>query len=185
MHRLLDGYLAQLWTIARESGKRDVQLVAMVLAKRAFSSARSLADVARTATGRAGRQTSMRPAQAALPLGFDDDASDEAPAAGRARVRTDAMTSARSLQRLIEAARRAQSGDRKMRALRRIVRRVREPLIIFTEYRDTLDAIRDAIGGLRRITTLHGGQTRARAAAVGARVHDRRRRRDDRHRCRL
>ena len=43
MHRLLEGYLAQLWTIARNSGKRDVQLVAMVLAKRAFSSARSLA----------------------------------------------------------------------------------------------------------------------------------------------
>ena len=43
MHRLLEEYLAQLWTIARESGQRDMQLVAMVLAKRAFSSARSLA----------------------------------------------------------------------------------------------------------------------------------------------
>src|SRR5688500_17073917 len=43
MHRLLEEYLAQLWRIARDSGRRDVQLVAMVLAKRAFSSARSLA----------------------------------------------------------------------------------------------------------------------------------------------
>ena len=36
--------------------------------------------------------------------------------------------------------------DRKLRALERIVRRVREPLIIFTEYRDTLEAIAGAIG---------------------------------------
>ena len=63
------------------------------------------------------------------------------------------------LCRLLDAARKAQSGERKMHALRRIVRRVGEPVIIFTEYRDTLDAIRDAIGGLRRLTTLHGGQT--------------------------
>ena len=63
------------------------------------------------------------------------------------------------LHRLIDAAGSAQSGERKMHVLGRIVRRVREPVIVFTEYRDTLDAIRDAIGGLRRITTLHGGQT--------------------------
>ena len=46
----------------------------------------------------------------------------------------------------------------KMRVLARIVKRVREPLIVFTEYRDTLDAIHAAIGD-RAITTLHGGQT--------------------------
>ena len=63
------------------------------------------------------------------------------------------------MQRLIDAARQAQGGERKMHVLRRIVRRVGEPLIIFTEYRDTLDAIQHAIGSLRRITTLHGGQT--------------------------
>jgi superfamily II DNA/RNA helicase len=46
-----------------------------------------------------------------------------------------------------------------MRVLARIVRRVREPLIVFTEYRDTLVAIHEAIGASRTITTLHGGQT--------------------------
>ena len=64
-----------------------------------------------------------------------------------------------TILRIINAARDAQNGEPKMCVLGRIVRRVREPLIIFTEYRDTLDAIRDAIGGLRRVTTLHGGQT--------------------------
>ena len=157
MHRLLEGYLAQLWTIARESGKRDVQLVAMVLAKRAFSSARSLAtSLERRMAGLTGEIDGST--QGALPLSFEDDASDEAqlPIAP-AFERTDDERAV--LRRLLDAARKAQSGERKMHALRRIVRRVGEPVIIFTEYRDTLDAIRDAIGGLRRLTTLHGGQT--------------------------
>ena len=157
LHRLLDGYLAQLWKIARESGARDLQLVAMVLAKRALSSARSLA----TSLERRLAVLALRsegPTQTTLPLTFDDDPSDEAqmPAAP-AFERTDEEREV--LQRLIDAARRAQNNDRKMYVLRRIARRVREPLIIFTEYRDTLDAIREEIGGHRRIAMLHGGQT--------------------------
>jgi superfamily II DNA or RNA helicase len=157
MHRQLEGYLAQLWTIARESGKRDVQLVAMVLAKRAFSSARSLAtSLERRMAGLTGETDAS--IQGLLPLGFEDDPSDDAqlPIAP-AFERTDDERAV--LCRLLDAARKAQSGERKMHALRRIVRRVGEPVIIFTEYRDTLDAIRDAIGGLRRLTMLHGGQT--------------------------
>lgn len=165
MHRLLADYLAQLWQIARASGARDLQLVAMVLGKRAFSSARSLAaSLERRMAGQALRHGSGQageidaPAQTPLPLVVEDDLSDEAlmPVVP-AFERSDEERAV--LQRVLDATRCAQSGDPKMRVLRRIVRRVREPLIIFTEYRDTLDAIRDEIGSLRRITTLHGGQT--------------------------
>ncbi len=104
----------------------------------------------------------------------------------RSRPRSNGrMTSARCCTGSSTRRGKRRAASRKMHALRRIVRRVGEPLIIFTEYRDTLDAIRDAIGGLRRITTLHGGQTAHERRAVGARVHERRRRRDDRHRCGL
>jgi superfamily II DNA or RNA helicase len=157
MHRLLDAYLARLWKIAHHDGKPDVQLVAMVLAKRAFSSAQSLAiSLERRLAGLSGEIECH--AQGVLPLWAEDDASDD----GRLPVapafeRTDEERTV--LQRLIDAARRTQDGDRKMHVLRRIARRVAEPFIIFTEYRDTLDAIRNAIGGLRRITMLHGGQT--------------------------
>jgi superfamily II DNA or RNA helicase len=165
LHRVLNAYLVRLWTLAREPGKRDLQLVAMVLGKRAFSSARSLAAsierrmaglILRHGSGQAGDIEA--PAQTPLPLGFDDDPSDEAsspivPAFERADEERAV------LQRLLDAARRVQRSDRKMHVLRRIVRRVREPLIIFTEYRDTLDAIRDQIGHLRHITSIHGGQT--------------------------
>ncbi len=67
MHRLLEGYLARLWTIARRSGSSDVQLIAMVLAKRAFSSARSLAtSLERRLAALTGRADV--PAQMALPI---------------------------------------------------------------------------------------------------------------------
>ena len=160
LHRLLTDYLAHLWTRARFSGARDLQLVAMVIGKRAFSSARSLAaSLERRIAGLARRQDGIEePIQTALPLSFDDDLSDEGSmpvAAGYERPDEEQAV----LQRVLAAARAAQNGDPKMRMLRRIVRRVREPLIIFTEYRDTLDAIRDAIGSLRRIASLHGGQT--------------------------
>jgi superfamily II DNA or RNA helicase len=157
MHRLLEGYLARLWAIAREPGKRELQLVAMVLAKRAFSSARSLAtSLERRMAGLTGAIDA--PAQGALPFGLEDDASDEAQLPfAPAFERMDEELAV--VQRLIHAARQAQSGERKMHVLRRIVRRVSEPLVIFTEYRDTLDAIQDAIGDLRRVTMLHGGQT--------------------------
>src|SRR5688500_14081455 len=67
MHRLLDAYLTRLWSIARDSGKRDVQLVAMILAKRAFSSSRSLAiSLERRMAGLAGEIAP--PTQTTLPF---------------------------------------------------------------------------------------------------------------------
>ena len=165
MHRRLDEYLARLWTLAREPGKRDLQLVAMVLGKRAFSSARSLAaSIERRIAGLTLRRGSEQareiedPAQTTLPFGVEDEAPDDerlpmTPAFDRP---DDELA---VLQRLLDVTLRARIADKKMHVLRRILRRVREPLIIFTEYRDTLDAIRDEAGSLRRITTLHGGQT--------------------------
>ena len=157
MFRLLDTYIARLWNIARHANRRDVQLVAMVLAKRAFSSARSLQmSLERRLAGLSGE--SWEPAQAPLPLVFDEDPSDEPslPAAPAFERQDEERATVR---RLIDAARRAQDHEPKMQAICRIVRRVHEPLVIFTEYRDTLEAMRDRLATLRSVTTLHGGQT--------------------------
>ncbi len=68
----------------------------------------------------------------------DDDTSDEpALPAAAAFERVDEERAL--LRRIIDAASHALNGEPKMRALTRIVRRVREPLIVFTEYRDTLE----------------------------------------------
>jgi hypothetical protein len=157
MHSLLDAYLAQLWTLARASGKRDVQLIAMVLAKRAFSSAHSLAlSLERRLAALNGEIDT--PSAGLLPFDAEDDVSDVATmpsAPAFAHVEEERAI----VRRVIDAARRACGHEGKLRVLRRVVRRIREPLIIFTEYRDTLDAIGNAIGGMRPMATLHGGQT--------------------------
>lgn len=157
MHRLLACYLAELWAIAHRSGNRDVQLVAMVLAKRAFSSARSLTASLERRLATLSERIDP-PAQVTLPLAFEDDEADE-PVLPDARAFQNIDDERALLRQLITAATAAQNGERKMRVLQRIVRRIREPLIIFTEYRDTLDAIAAAIGSTRRISTLHGGMT--------------------------
>jgi hypothetical protein len=157
MHTQLDAYLAQLWQIARDAGKADVRLVAMVLAKRAFSSAHSLLrSLERRVSGLNG-QTSVE-TQPLLPFDADTDSSDEpilpaAPAFPRIEEERNV------LQSLADAARRAAREERKMMALRRILRRIREPAVVFTEYRDTLDAIATAIGDLRTTRVLHGGMS--------------------------
>src|SRR6185436_2286361 len=76
MHRLLEGYIARLWTIARRSGSSDVQLIAMVLAKRAFSSAHSLVTSLERRLAALTERVDLA-AQIALPLDVDNDASDE------------------------------------------------------------------------------------------------------------
>jgi superfamily II DNA/RNA helicase len=157
MHSLLDAYLAQLWTLARASGKRDVQLLALVLAKRAFSSAHSLQlSLERRLAALNGEIDA--PSAGLLPFDADDEVSDEAPMPS-APAFVHVEEEREIIRRLIDSARRACGHEGKLRALRRIVRRVRERLIIFTEYRDTLDAIGNAIGGMRPMATLHGGQT--------------------------
>ena len=157
MHLRLDVYLSQLWNIARDTGRQDAQLVAMVLAKRAFSSAHSLArSLERRLAGLAG--PSDAPAQPALPFDDDIDDSDE-PMLPTAAAFDHIEDERATLRRLIEIAHCAQTGERKFHALRRILRRVDEPVIVFTEYRDTLEAIGTAVGALRTTTMLHGGQT--------------------------
>jgi len=167
LHRQLDTYLAQLWKISRTAGRSDAQLIAMMLAKRAFSSAHSLL---RSLERRmAGLEEQLDPpSQPALPFECDIDDTDE-PVLPRVPAFERAEDERGVLQRLVHAARLAAKDERKLHALRRIVRRIREPLIVFTEYRDTLEAIASAVGVLRRVTLLHGGQTpQERRASIAA-----------------
>ena len=155
MHRRLDAYLSQLWQIARDSRRHDAQLVAMVLAKRAFSSAHSL--VVSLERRMAGLLSPTDPSpQPTLPFDSDTDDGDE-PVMPLQAVFDRVEDERAVLQRLIESARRVQTNERKLHVLQRILRRVTEPVIVFTEYRDTLETIAAAVGSMRRVTMLHGG----------------------------
>jgi superfamily II DNA or RNA helicase len=154
MHARLDAYVARLWQIGNERNQHQVRLAAMVLAKRSFSSAFALALTADRR--RDGLSTADVLPQPALP--FDVDESDDAQVPFVAAF--EGLTEERDvLLGIVDAARRAQSADRKLHVLAKFLRRVREPAIVFTEYRDTLEAIAAALAGLGTLVMLHGGQT--------------------------
>jgi SNF2 family DNA or RNA helicase len=154
MHRLLGEYVARVWQIAGNGHTPELQMVTMVLSKRAFSSAASLAvSVERRLALLSGRATP--PLQSVLPFDVDEDASDADPTlAAPAFACRDDETSA--LERILTAAQRAQRKERKVDALRRLLRRITEPAVVFTEYRDTLDTLSTALP-FRRPALLHGG----------------------------
>ncbi len=95
--------------------------------------------------------------QASLP--FDDDAdSDEVDdvvlgAPGLADARHERAW----LGRLVELARQAARDERKLDALARFLRRVREPAIVFTEYRDTLAHVLRRMPDGVPVAVVHGG----------------------------
>ena len=164
MHRLLDAYVSRVWSVAQNTGAHDLRLLAMVLAKRAMSSAASLAEsVQRRLDGLDGNHSIVD--QPGLPF---EDAADDAvvPNMPAFDIPHEERT---ALEQLLDAARYATNEERKMHALVRLLRRVQEPVIVFTEYRDTLRTIASSVGSLRQITVLHGALSpQERRAAVTA-----------------
>src|SRR6185436_3676141 len=65
------------------------------------------------------------------------------------------------LEELAEVADVAAARETKPWHVAKLLRRAGEPAIVFTEYRDTLEAVLRALGGLGPIAVLHGGLRRA------------------------
>lgn len=169
MHRLLERYTRLVWREAAARGDRDALLAMMVLRKRALSSAASLASSIDRRLAWLADAAGDRALQLALPLEPDgetdreDDEPEESLAApglaDRARERV-------WLGALAGAAHDAAARESKMAALVRLLRRTREPAIVFTEYRDTLQQIERAVAPLARVVLLHGGLTREERASA-------------------
>ncbi|HKY21280.1 MAG TPA: helicase-related protein [Vicinamibacterales bacterium] len=157
MHRALAAYVAKLWQIARATGRPEVQLAAMVLSKRAFSSAGSLASSIerRLAAISGSLPVSSQPA---LPFDADVDSADEAPRPDAPAFDCPDEEEA-ALRQLLAAARRAEVDEDKVRVLHKLLQRIEEPVIVFTEYRDTLETLERAFANTRKTVVLHGGQT--------------------------
>ena len=158
MHRALERYTAMLW---REAGRRDddrARLVAVILRKRALSSAAALASTARRRLELLGSRASLKEEQLLLPLRDEDPLDDlgrdaELGAGGLA----DAALERQLLEAVVERADRAAAIETKMRALVRLLLRARQPAIVFTEYRDTLARIAAALPASLSVLVLHGG----------------------------
>jgi superfamily II DNA or RNA helicase len=160
MHRLLERYASR---IHREAGRDNPRatLAAIVLRKRALSSAGSLlASVTRRQELLAGRDAPGE-LQLALPLDDEDQLADDVgdptlavPGLGNAREEQRVLTA------IVDAARTASIAETKTAFLLRLLRRVKEPVIVFTEYRDTLTRLSAALRGAGLLPqVLHGGMS--------------------------
>jgi superfamily II DNA or RNA helicase len=167
MHALLADF-SRLVRAERGDASRDVWLALAVLHKRAYSSAYALQQTV------ARRLAAMEPEgddARQLPLPLDShgeaDAADEAPGWQAAISLRDSALERRLLTSLANAAHDAAARETKLSALVRLLHRVDEPVIVFTEYRDTLTHIARRIA--RKVVVLHGGLSRQeRSAALGA-----------------
>jgi superfamily II DNA or RNA helicase len=154
MHRALDAYAHRLSAEADASTPATALLVS-ILTRRACSSAFSLArSLERRVTLLVDAPAASRD-QLALP--FADAETDEEPGGelGVAGLR-DRSEETQWLRALADLAVSASTSESKIAALTRIIRRAREPVLVFTEYRDTLQHVAAALGGFSPLQ-LHGG----------------------------
>jgi superfamily II DNA or RNA helicase len=168
MHRQLARYTSQVAGEARARGDRRARLTAIVLRKRALSSAASLALSASRRLDLLAGAVPNEAGQLALPWGDEDPLEDHVPdvvlaAPGLA----DAAAERAALTGILESARHAAADESKARRLVRLLARIVEPAIVFTEYRDTLARLAAALEAAgRRPLVLHGGQGPAERAEV-------------------
>ena len=170
LQRLLERYSRDVWRSAH-TDVEGARLAVTILRKRALSSPATAArSLRRRLELLLTHGSASVPRQ--LPLfDEDDDPGDEVPdAALGAPGLADAALEQRWLATLIEAADAAAGVDSKERCLRRLLDRVgREPVIVFTEYRDTLLQLAAA---LPPSLQLHGGLTASERAEVQARFNE-------------
>jgi superfamily II DNA or RNA helicase len=166
MHALLGRYHD---AVRAETADRaaDTCLALSVLHKRALSSAWSLA---RSIERRLADLAADGPApalQLALPL-LDHQgeliAADDAPAWPAGLGLSNRSRERRLLSAVLASAQRAAGAETKLAVLVRLLRRASQPAVVFTEYRDTLQHVRQRLPCPALV--LHGGLTRQERTAV-------------------
>ncbi|MEX1127354.1 MAG: DEAD/DEAH box helicase, partial [Vicinamibacterales bacterium] len=167
MHRLLERYTARVWTEAGVRQDARARLAAVILRKRALSSAASLALSVQRRRALLGSAPSPFEQQLPLPLQDEDPLEDRLPdevigASGLSDVSLERAL----LEEIAAVAEQASQAESKLALLRRMISRTGEPMIVFTEYRDTLACIAAAVAPLRRAVLLHGDMAPRERAAV-------------------
>ena len=155
MHRALLGYVRRV--SRQRSPDHHAALAMTVLVKRACSSATSLVRSLERRLALLGTFTDA-PTDSQMSLPFEHGADEEPLALLGVPGLDDAAAERRLLEDLLERARVAARGERKLDALHRLLRRHPDPAIVFTEYRDTLEHVTASVRN-RDIAVVHGGLT--------------------------
>jgi superfamily II DNA or RNA helicase len=161
MHTALIDYSQRIW---RDSTAGDGgRLAVTVLLRRAASSAEALARSLERRLA-ALQDAATTESQLALPL-LASEADEEPVGSLLAPGLANRPEERRLVQQLLAVARFAAARESKIATVLRWIARVREPVLVFTEYRDTLRHLRAVLvgGGVpdNRIAELHGGMTRS------------------------
>ena len=154
MHRALAAYADKV-RAQRPAGTDAAHLAMMILTRRACSSAASLARSVKRRLDLLEGDGSSVIAQLMLPM-FEHSADEEPGAELSVPGLHDRNEERRWLERILLLARRAQNAESKVVRLTRLLRRTHEPAIVFTEYRDTLTRLAEALHVFAPLT-LHGG----------------------------
>jgi superfamily II DNA or RNA helicase len=167
MHRLLERYTTLVWTHARARQDARARLAAVILRKRALSSAASLLLTVQRRLALLGSTPALEARQLLLPLLDEDPPDDRLPddVIGASGLE-DIALERDCLEEIAAVSEQASRAESKLALLRRLLSRTSEPMIIFTEYRDTLAHIAAAVARLRPALLLHGGLTPAERTAV-------------------
>jgi superfamily II DNA or RNA helicase len=149
----VDRYAHAIW---HGEGLRDraVQLVAITIARRAASSPLALERTLRRRLALLG--STDQPAQARLPWDEEDDGDDSGPAGLLARPGLASGADERATIAHLLALIARGEGSAKLAWITRALRRINEPAIVFTEYRDTLEALTAHLEGLVRLAAISG-----------------------------
>jgi superfamily II DNA or RNA helicase len=145
---------------------RHAWLMISLLHKRALSSAHALAASVERRLRLLEAPAADGPDQLLLPLDDETgelDAADAAPMWGEPAL-SDVKRERRLLEHLYEAARAAEGRESKLRRLCRLLRVLREPALVFTEYRDTLLHVRAQVAP--HAVVVHGGMTQEQRQAA-------------------
>ena len=154
LHLALTSYARLVWRQKSDAGAA-ARLAMVVLLRRASSSAASLARSVERRISLLG--PNQPPAeQLALPLATDALDDEEPCAELGAPGLADSADERRRLETILRLAGAAERDERKLHAVRRLLRRTGEPAIVFTEYRDTLIPLSAALADFAT-AALHGG----------------------------
>jgi superfamily II DNA or RNA helicase len=169
--RLFDALLGLERHVLAATGadRQDVaRLLLSVFRKRALSTASALAISLRRrlswldeADRNADRNADAGPRQQMLAFSEVDELGAEEVTGLSADLGLDPKRERLWVSRVLALATAAARHESKVRRLLALVRRAREPVVIFTEFRDSLDAIRRQFPAGLAVACLHGGQTAA------------------------
>ena len=148
---------------AGQARREAALLLLAVFRKRALSTVRALhISIERRLAWLDGFDRADAPEWVQPRLDFAEDADDlddRERTALIADVGLDARKERIWLRRLQTLARTAAPFDSKLAALDRLMRRASDPVVIFTEFRHSLQAIEERLAPIRPVAALHGGQS--------------------------